>query len=133
VYAVWRQREFRPRSTQNAESVNLSLTRKDNHAHTEHGLPCICFFLSRSATVRFAPHRTPQTRPSASTVEQEIVTAVRARANAFASGDCQTYATFIATDFRDIEGAHTATRKEILEGCQQEARPLSPMRGSDRR
>jgi hypothetical protein len=83
------------------------------------------FFLSISATVRSAPRGTPQTRPSASRVEQEIVTAVRARANAFASGDCQTYATFIATDFRDIEGAHTATRKEILEECQQEARPLS--------
>jgi hypothetical protein len=83
------------------------------------------FLLSMSVTMRSAPHSTPQTRPSASTVEEEIVTAVRARANAFASGDCQTYATFIATDFRDIEGAHIATRKEILEECQQEARPLS--------
>ena len=56
--------------------------------------------------------------------ERVLVSAIRARANAFASGDCQGWAAFVDADFRDIEGAHTATRKEILGECQQEARPI---------
>jgi hypothetical protein len=61
---------------------------------------------------------------SSSAEEQVLVSAIRARANAFSSGDCQGWAAFVDADFRDIEGAHTATRKEILGECQQESRPL---------
>ena len=84
----------------------------------------LILFVALPANAQSAQPSTAQTSASASTIEQELVFVVRARTNAFASGDCQTYATFIDNDFRNIEGAHTATRKEILEECQQEARPL---------
>jgi hypothetical protein len=82
------------------------------------------FFVALPAKAQSAQPSTAQTSASASTIEQELVSVVHARTNAFASEDCQTFATFIDNDFRNIEGAHTATRKEILEECQQEARPL---------
>ena len=84
----------------------------------------LIFFVALPAKAQSAQPSTAQTSASASTLEQELVSVVHARTNAFASGDCQTFATFIDNDFRNIEGAHTATRKEILEECQQEARPL---------
>jgi hypothetical protein len=65
---------------------------------------------------------TGQTNASASTDEQDIVAAARARANACASGDAQTWATFVDADFRDIEGNATGTRKQIMDECQQAAR-----------
>jgi len=85
----------------------------------------LIFFVALPAKAQSAQPSTAQTSSSAFTIEHELVSVVRARTNAFASGDCQTYATFIDNDFRDIEGAHTATRKEILEECQEEGRPLS--------
>jgi hypothetical protein len=60
-----------------------------------------------------------QTNPSPSTDEQDIVAAARARANACASGDAQTWATFVDAGFRDIEGNHTWTREQVLDECQQ--------------
>src|SRR5271154_1310876 len=66
----------------------------------------------------------PQTNASTSVDEQEIISAARARANACASGDAQTWATFVDENFRDIEGNHTGTRKEILDECQQAARVI---------
>jgi hypothetical protein len=65
-----------------------------------------------------------QTNASASTDEQEIASAARARANACASGDAQTWATFVDANFRDIEGNATATRKQIMDECQQAARVI---------
>jgi hypothetical protein len=67
---------------------------------------------------------TPATNTPTSEDEQQIISAARARANACASGDAQRWATFVDTDFRDIEGNHTWTRAEILDECQQAARVI---------
>jgi hypothetical protein len=67
---------------------------------------------------------TAQTNASASTDEQAIVSAARGRFNACASGDAQTWATFVDANYRDIEGNHTWTREQILEECQQAGRVI---------
>jgi hypothetical protein len=64
------------------------------------------------------------TNPSTSEDEQQIVSAARARANACASGDAPTWATFVDENFRDIEGNATATRKQVMDECQQAARVI---------
>jgi hypothetical protein len=84
---------------------------------------CLLIFLPALQTVaQSAPASTAQTNASASTDEQEIVFAARARANACASGNAQLWATFVDADFRDIEGNHTWTREQVLDECQQAAR-----------
>src|SRR5580698_9491444 len=61
---------------------------------------------------------------STSGEEQQIVSAARARANACASGDAQTWATFVDANVRDIEGNRIWTREDILNECQQAARVI---------
>lgn len=82
------------------------------------------FVVALQAAAQSSPPSTTPTAASTRAEEQALVSAIRGRANAFASGDCLGWAAFVDADFRDIEGAHTATRKEILGECQQEARPL---------
>jgi hypothetical protein len=65
---------------------------------------------------------TPQTDASTSAEEQLIISAAQARANACASGDAQTWATFVDANLRDIEGNATSTRQQIFDECQQAAR-----------
>jgi hypothetical protein len=65
-----------------------------------------------------------QPKAFASTEEEAIVSAARSRANACASGDAQTWATYVDAGFRDIEGNHTWTREEVLGECQQAARTI---------
>jgi uncharacterized protein DUF4440 len=84
----------------------------------------LIFFLALSAAGQSTPPSTAQTDPSISAEEQQLISAARARANACASGDVQTWATLVDADFRDIEGKGTSTRKEILDECQQAAHAM---------
>jgi hypothetical protein len=82
----------------------------------------LIFLLGLRATGQSTQSSTEQTNASASSDEQEIVTAARARANACASGNAQTWATFVDANVRDIEGNRTWTRAQVLDECQQAAR-----------
>lgn len=67
---------------------------------------------------------TAQTDASTSAEGQQIVSAARARFKACASGDAQTWATFVDADFRDVEGNHTWTREQVRDECKQAARVI---------
>jgi hypothetical protein len=82
----------------------------------------LIFLLGLPAAGQSTQPSNAQTNASASMDEQEIVSAARARFNACASGDAQTWATFVDANYRDIEGNHTWTREEVLDECQQAAR-----------
>jgi hypothetical protein len=84
----------------------------------------LIFLLDVTAAAQSTQPSTAQTNASASADEQEIVAAARTRANACASGDARRWATFVDTDFRDIEGNHTWTREQILDECEQAARVI---------
>jgi hypothetical protein len=84
----------------------------------------LIFFLTLYAAAQSAPSGTARTDASTNADEQQIISAARARANACASGDAQTWATFVDADFRDIEGNATGTRKQIMDECQQAARVI---------
>jgi hypothetical protein len=62
------------------------------------------FFLALHAAAQSAPPIAPQTDASTVADEEQIISAARARANACASGDAQTWAMFVDANFRDIEG-----------------------------
>jgi hypothetical protein len=84
-------------------------------------LSSFIFLLALQAAAQSAPPIPAQTSASTNTDEQQIISAARARANACASGDTQMWATFVDANFRDIEGNATATRKQIMDECQQAA------------
>jgi hypothetical protein len=84
----------------------------------------LIFFLALHATAQSAQPTDAQTHASTAKDEQQIVSAARARANACASGEAQTWATFVDPNVRDIEGNHTWTREEILHECQEAARVI---------
>jgi hypothetical protein len=84
----------------------------------------LIFLLAFPAAGQSIQPSTAQTVASASTDEQEIVSAARARFNACASGDAQKWATFVDANYRDIEGNHTWTREQILKECQQAGRVI---------
>jgi hypothetical protein len=83
----------------------------------------LVFSLVLPAAAQPAQPSTPQSGASRSAEEQVLESVVRVRAAAFASGDCQTYASLVDAGFRDIEGAVTTALKDILDECQVEARP----------
>jgi hypothetical protein len=82
----------------------------------------LIFLLALQAAAQSAPPTPAQTDASTNADEQQIISAARARANACASGDAQTWATFVDANFRDIEGNATGTRKQIMDECQLAAR-----------
>ncbi|HTA48155.1 MAG TPA: hypothetical protein VK930_01785 [Verrucomicrobiae bacterium] len=82
------------------------------------------FSLALHAAAQAAPPISPQTDPSTVAAEEQIISAARARANACASGDAQTWATFVDANFRDIEGNATTTRKQIMDECREAARVI---------
>lgn len=84
----------------------------------------LIFSLTLHAAAQSVPPGTARTDASTNADEQQIISAARARANACASGDAQTWATFVDADFRDIEGNATGTRKQIMDECQQAARVI---------
>jgi hypothetical protein len=84
----------------------------------------LVFLLGLAATGQSTQPNTGKTNASASADEQEIASAVRARFNACASGDAQTWATFVDANYRDIEGNHTWTREQVLDECQQAGRVI---------
>jgi hypothetical protein len=84
----------------------------------------LIFLLALHAAAQSAPPSTAQMDAATNTDEQQIISAARARANACASGDAQTWATFVDADFRDIEGNATGTRKQIMDECRQAARVI---------
>jgi hypothetical protein len=87
----------------------------------------LCSFIFLPAVQAAAQSALPisaQTGASTNADEQQIISAARARANACASGDTQTWATFVDANFRDIEGNATAARKQIMDECQQAARVI---------
>jgi hypothetical protein len=84
----------------------------------------LVFVLGLPAAGQFTQPSAAQTKASCPPDEQEIVSAARARAKACASGDAQAWATFVDANFRDIEGNATATRKQIMDECQQAARVI---------
>jgi len=81
-------------------------------------------FLGLQAAGQSAQPSMTRANASASTDEQEIVSAARARFNACASGDAQTWATFVDANYRDIEGNHTWTREQVLDECRQAGRVI---------
>ncbi len=81
-------------------------------------------FLTLPTVAQSAQPSTAPTNASTSEDEQQIISAARARANACASGDAQTWATFVDANFRDIEGNATGTRKQIMDECQQASRVI---------
>jgi Domain of unknown function (DUF3471) len=82
-------------------------------------------FVLRIATAGQDLERTATpTNASTSEDEQQIISAARTRANACASGDAQTWATFVDENFRDIEGNATASKKQIMDECRQAARAI---------
>jgi len=70
------------------------------------------FSLALHAAAQSASPIAPRTDASNVADEENIISAARARANARASGDAQTWAMFVDANFRDIEGSATATRKQ---------------------
>ena len=84
----------------------------------------LTLLLALSAAAQSASSTGAQTDTSNNADEQQIISAARARANACASGDTQTWATFVDANFRDIEGNATSTRKQIMDECQQAARVI---------
>ncbi len=84
----------------------------------------LIFFAALHGAAQSAAPGAAQTAASANADEQQIISAARARANACASGDVQTWATFVDADFRDIEGNATGTRKQIMDECQQATRVI---------
>jgi hypothetical protein len=84
----------------------------------------LIFLLALQAAAQSAPPTPAQTDASTNADEQQIISAARARANACASGDAQTWATFVDANFRDIEGNATGTRKQIMDECQLAARVI---------
>jgi hypothetical protein len=78
-------------------------------------------FLTLAAAAQSAQPSAAPTNASTSEDEQQIISAARARANACASGDAETWATFVDANFRDIEGNATGTRKEMMDECRQAA------------
>jgi hypothetical protein len=83
----------------------------------------ICL-LALHAAAQSAPPISAQTDASTIADEQLITSAARGRFNACASGDAQTWATFVDANYRDIEGNHTWTREQILDECQQAGRVI---------
>jgi hypothetical protein len=63
---------------------------------------------------------TPQPRSKkSSTVEQELIEAAKARASAYAKGNCQLWATYVSPDFRFIDqSGQTFTRDQEIKECQ---------------
>jgi hypothetical protein len=84
----------------------------------------LTLFLAVNAVAQSAAPGSVQTTASTNADEQQIISAARARANACAAGDTQTWATFVDANFRDIEGNATGTRKQIMDECQQAARVI---------
>jgi hypothetical protein len=84
----------------------------------------LIFLLACHAAARSVRLRSGQTDGSTAADEQQIISAARDRANACASGDAQSWATFVDANFRDIEGNHTWTREEILDECRQASRVI---------
>ena len=70
----------------------------------------LIFFVALPAKAQSAQPSTAQTSASASTIEQELVSVVHARTNAFASGDCQTFREHSSTMIFATSKAHTPRR-----------------------
>jgi hypothetical protein len=87
-------------------------------------LPKSCFVACLLA-LQLSAQTTPQPSAPTSADEQQIIAAARARAEACASGDAQKWASFVDSDFRDVEGNQTATRQQIFDECQQSGRSIT--------
>ena len=61
----------------------------------------------------------PTTHSASETDEQELVAATRARATAFATGDCKTFESYVAPDFMEIEGFGFTPHDALVKQCQQ--------------
>src|SRR4030081_1128985 len=106
----------------------------------------LVFFLALPAAGQSAQTSTARVNASTSMSpeEQELIGAAHARANAFASGHCEKWATFVDADFRDIEGKSTTTQRGsggVSGGSTPNSRPqdrkagagfLRPVRGQRR-
>ena len=75
---------------------------------------------SQSSQANAAKSRSP-----AAADEREIIRAARDRANAVSNHDCQTWASHVADDFRDIEAFGGESHETLLEGCKLEAEATS--------
>jgi hypothetical protein len=51
--------------------------------------------------------------------EQELMAATRARATAFATGDCKTFESYVSSDFMEIEGFGFTSHDALVKQCQQ--------------
>jgi ribosomal protein S11 len=79
-------------------------------------LTVLCLFVLVSFSWPQTTH--PQSTKAKTSAEQELVSLTRARATALAAGDCQSWAKYVSSDFRFLEGGGSGNRESVVKECE---------------